>query len=285
MPSSARPVVGVIPAAGKATRLSPLPCSKELIPIGVHTQPESIRGRPKVVSEYLLQEMHAAGAQRVFIVLREGKFDIPAYFGDGSRLGLKLAYLMMGAPWGPPFSIAQAAPFAEHATMLLGFPDILVHPAGLFGRLIDRLDATGADLVLGVHRMTAGGYADRVLLDARGRVTRVRLKETAPPPRAGEIGCVQAAWGPRFTRFLLDETDRLGAWARSGVAGEAPDWSISSVFEAAVLAGLHVDSVMLEGARFLDIGTTAGYAAANSFPGIVQGGLDHLAPTCPSSEP
>ena len=115
----ARPIVGVIPAAGRATRLAPLPCSKELLPVGVHDEPAALRGRPKVVSHYLLERMRDAGASRVFFVLRSGKFDIADYHGDGSALGLSLAYLVVGEPWGPPFSIAQAAPFVGEATVLM----------------------------------------------------------------------------------------------------------------------------------------------------------------------
>ena len=54
--------------------------------------------------------MRLAGAQRIYFIVRPGKFDIAEYYGDGSRLGLTFAYLMMGAPYGPPFSVAQAAP-------------------------------------------------------------------------------------------------------------------------------------------------------------------------------
>jgi glucose-1-phosphate thymidylyltransferase len=150
----ARPIVGVIPAAGRATRLAPLPCSKELLPVGVHAEPAALRGRPKVVSHYLLERMRDAGASRVFFVVRSGKFDIADYHGDGSALGLNLAYLVMGEPWGPPFSIAQAAPFVGEATVLAGFPDILIEPRDAFARAVARLDATGADVVLGVYPLS-----------------------------------------------------------------------------------------------------------------------------------
>ena len=42
---------------GLAKRIAPLPCSKELLPIGVHREPTAMHGRPKVVSEYLLEKM------------------------------------------------------------------------------------------------------------------------------------------------------------------------------------------------------------------------------------
>ena len=93
-------VVGLIPAGGKAARIAPLPCSKELYPIGLRPADDGHGSRPKVVSHYLLEKMRFAGITKAYIVLRPGKWDIPAYFGDGALLNIDLAYLMLGAPFG-----------------------------------------------------------------------------------------------------------------------------------------------------------------------------------------
>ncbi|OEU63233.1 MAG: hypothetical protein BBJ57_07060 [Desulfobacterales bacterium PC51MH44] len=45
-------VVAATPAAEMATRLTPLPCSKELIPIGFSAIGQENKFRPKVVSHY-----------------------------------------------------------------------------------------------------------------------------------------------------------------------------------------------------------------------------------------
>ena len=266
-----RPVIGVIAAAGRATRLAPLPCSKELMPIGVHREPAELRGRPKAVSQYLLEKMRAAGARRIFFVVRSGKFDIAGYYGDGSRLGLSIAYLMMNEPWGPPFSAAQAAPFVDGATVLFGFPDILIQPEDCFVRACDRLRETGADIVLGLFRGALTDALDLVRTDEQGRVVELVTKEERPPRGDGDTGYMLAAWGPGFTRFLVDETRRLSALAHSGAHGPAPDWPMGAVIAAAIHAGLHVDSVFLPDARFLDIGTPEGLAAAGEFPGVWLG--------------
>jgi hypothetical protein len=54
------------------------------------------------------REWKRAGARVVFIILRSGKWDIADYYGDGSRLGLRLAYLVMGDPYGPHGLVAAA---------------------------------------------------------------------------------------------------------------------------------------------------------------------------------
>lgn len=87
-------LIGVIPAAGRATRLGHLPCSKEVLPIGWELGPN---GRPRAVvaCEPLLRQMHRAGASRAFVVVGTGKWDVPAFLEDGERVGLDLAYLVI----------------------------------------------------------------------------------------------------------------------------------------------------------------------------------------------
>ena len=55
--------VAVIPAAGRGTRISPSPCSKEIYPVGWQT----INGKkkPKVISQYLLESLRSAGISEV----------------------------------------------------------------------------------------------------------------------------------------------------------------------------------------------------------------------------
>ena len=88
-------IIGLLPAAGLANRIAPLPCSKELFPIGFRPIGSTEELRPKAVCLYLLESMRQAGVQKTFVVLRDGKWDIPAFLGDGRSLDMQLAYLMM----------------------------------------------------------------------------------------------------------------------------------------------------------------------------------------------
>lgn len=230
-----------------------------------------MRGRPKVVSEYLLEKMRIAGAQHVYFVVRGGKFDIAEYYGNGSRLGLRLAYLMMAEPYGPSFSIAQAAPFVMDSFVVFGFPDILTKPDDALLRLVTRLRRAGADLVLGLFRAAADVPIDVVVRNADGRVSSLVTKEEQPPRGPSDLGYMLAAWSPAFTAFLIRETTALTAIARSGARGPSPSWPMGTVFAAAIREGLHVDSVLFEDAHFLDIGTPSGLAAAASFPDVWLG--------------
>ncbi len=85
-----------------------MPCSKELFPIGLRPVEEGRSVRPKVICHYLLETMRLAGISKAYVILRDGKWDIPAYFGDGSLVGIHLAYLMTRLPFGPPYTVDQA---------------------------------------------------------------------------------------------------------------------------------------------------------------------------------
>ena len=54
-------IVGIVPAAGFGSRMSPLPFSKELMPIGMGIIGEDTAAKPKTVSHYLLERQLGRG--------------------------------------------------------------------------------------------------------------------------------------------------------------------------------------------------------------------------------
>ncbi len=98
-------VIGVVPAAGKAKRIAPLPCSKDLYPIGLSRKGEKGELRAKVVSEYLFDKFRNAHIKKAILLIRDGKWDIPAYFGDGKIVDMDLAYMVIRESCGPPETI------------------------------------------------------------------------------------------------------------------------------------------------------------------------------------
>src|ERR1051326_3671499 len=160
----AQQLVGVIPAAGLATRIAPLPCSKELYPIG-----------RKVVSAYLMEKMRTAGVSTVYFVLRSGKWDIPAYYGDGSIVNVNLAYLTLNSSWGVPFTLDRAYAFMRNCTVAFGFPDILFEPNDAFVKLLARQSEKQSDITLGVCRKLSTSKYDIVDFDGNGNVRDLKL--------------------------------------------------------------------------------------------------------------
>lgn len=246
--STSNEVVGLIPAGGQATRLAPLPCSKEVFPIGFRFAAEGNRLRPKVVSHYLLEKMKLAGISKAYVVLRCGKWDIPAYFGDGSMLDMHLAYLMLGEPFGVPFTLDQAYPFVRNATVAFGFPDILFDSDDGFTKILERQSVSHADVTLGLFPATSSlSKEDRVDLDDNGEVLDIILRPSESRlPYSWAIG----VWKPSFTDFLHDYVSEKKAAAARGL-----ELSAGHAFQAAIKAGLHVGSLVVGERPYLDIGT------------------------------
>jgi glucose-1-phosphate thymidylyltransferase len=243
-------IVGLLPAGGRATRIAPLPCSKEIIPIGFHPRESPFGLRPKVAAHYLIEKMQAAGAQKAYFILRDGKWDIPGYFGDGSMVGMPLGYLMMGPPDGVPFTLDQAYPFIGGATVLFGFPDILFQPADAFARMLQRQANTGAELVIGLFPAHRPDKMDMVELDSSGRVLGVTIKPLQTHLR---YTWIIAVWGPCFSDFLHDFV-ALRRKAPAPALGHR-ELYLGDVIQAAIEEGKRVENVLFQEGIYIDIGT------------------------------
>ncbi len=242
-------VIGLLPAAGYGTRLSPLPFSKELYPIGF--QPDSAGElKPKPVGQYLLENMRRAGIRKAFWILRPGKWDIPAHFGDGSRLAMHLAYLTVHGSQGVPYTLNQAFPFVEEAVVALGFPDILFQPEDAYAQVLARLEAGNADVVLGLFPTAQPWKVGMVEVDAAAQVRQIIEK-----PLQSELKYMWAiaAWRPSFSRFLNDYVQHQTS------DKELP---IGNVIQASLTAGLRVEAETFSEGSYLDVGTPADLAEA-----------------------
>jgi glucose-1-phosphate thymidylyltransferase len=243
------PLLGLIPAAGRAERLGPLPCSKELLPIGFR---DTDRGPvPKVAAHYLLERFRAGGVRRIFTVIHESKWDIPRYFGSGEIADVALAYVSIPGSRSVPETLDRAYPFVQDSIVALGFPDVIFQPADAYARLVERQAATGADLVLGLFPTERFQTTDMVELGPDGRIVRVEVR-----PESTSLRCnwLIAVWSPAFTGFLHEAV-------RDAPAGEE-ELQIGAVVQGAVAAGLHVEGVEFPEGSYRDVGTPAELAAA-----------------------
>ncbi len=243
------PLIGLIPAAGRAERLGPLPCSKELLPIGFRQTP--CGPAPKVAGHYLLERFRAAGVRRAFMVLHESKQDVPRYFGTGEIADVALAYLSIPGSRSVPETLDRAFPFVDGAIVALGFPDVLFEPLDAYTPLIARQAATAADLVLGLFPAERHQTTDMVELGADGRVARIEIR---PARTALRFNWLIAVWSPVFTRFLRE--------AVRSAPVDGPELQIGAVVSAAVAAGLRVEGVEFPAGNYRDVGTPGELAAA-----------------------
>jgi glucose-1-phosphate thymidylyltransferase len=251
--------IGIIPAAGLATRLGKLPCSKELLPIGPTADAGELRFKP--VGQFLLERMRQAGVRQVYVVLRDGKWDIPHFFGDGDSLGMHLAYLMMRRSDGPAFTVAQVYPFARGARLVLGFPDILFEPADAYVHVLERQSRSAADVVLGVFPADRPEKMDMVAVDDGGRVRAIHIKPAATTLR---LTWIIAAWTATFTEYLYDYVQGLvRAHPHTAVPEEV---HFGRVLQSAIEHGLAVEAVEFPNGRCLDVGTPEDFGRALRSP-------------------
>lgn len=248
-----RDVVALIPAGGSGVRIAPIPGSKEVFPIGF-ANVESDKPEVKVISQYLFDRMVAGGVGQGIIVLREGKWDIPAYFGEGEPAGMKLSYVVVGQTLGAPDTVDRAHAFVRHGVVAFGFPDILLGPPDVFDQLLTRMDAGDVDVVLGLYDVADPRESDMVKLDGENRVLGIYLKDTTSAlPHCWAC----AVWGPRFTEFMHDAVQEhrehtAGSFGTIDAGGDLP---MGLIFKQSVEAGLKVVGVPFEGYHWTDVGS------------------------------
>jgi glucose-1-phosphate thymidylyltransferase len=251
--------IGLVPAAGQGRRIAPLPMSKELYPISFRRTRRDGSLRAKVACEYLLERMRLGGANKAYVIIRPGKWDIPNYLGDGSAMEVALAYLMVHVPFGVPFSLDQAYAFTRDATVLLGFPDILIWPEDVYVTLLKRLSAGSADAVLGLFSTDQPDQVGLVELDEEGVVRGVFEKSNLTHL---DLMWAIAVWRPSFTEFLHQFVQaRLNQWLAGLAAQELhltanyQEVPIGDVLHAAIECGLRVEGHTFVDGRYIDIGT------------------------------
>jgi len=191
--------------------------------------------------------MNLAGISKAYLVLRPGKWDIPAYFGDGSTLNMHLAYLMLGVPFGVPFTLDQAYPFVRGATVAFGFPDILFDSEDGFSRLLAWQSRYQSDAVLGLFPANHPSKEDTVDFDAKGKIRDIILR---PSKSSLRYTWGIAVWSTNFTEFLhryVGDKDKSEAEHRELSAGHA--------VKSAVQMGLRIDALLISEEPYLDIGT------------------------------
>ncbi|PAU94008.1 dTDP-glucose pyrophosphorylase [Aliifodinibius salipaludis] len=237
-------VIGLIPAAGFATRIAPmLSCSKEMQSV---TLPD---GSSRVVSSFLLEALQYANVKKTYFILRRGKWDIPEYFSNGYQSEMDLAYIVSEATQGVPFTIDKAYPFVKESRVLLGFPDIIFKPVNAYQKILDCQRSSGADLVLGLFKTDKPEKADMIGFDAHGNINEILIK----PKKTGLLYTwIMAAWTPAFSRYIHSyvQDERRSHTSQK-------ELYLGDIVKKAIYDGLSMAYVKFDEGAFIDIGTPA----------------------------
>jgi glucose-1-phosphate thymidylyltransferase len=261
-------VIGLIPAAGKGTRLGELGCSKEILPIGDYQLPGQSQPRPKVLTHYLLEHFARAGINQACIVIGEGKEDIIDCLGDGQDLGVSLQYRSILDSPATPVSLDSA--FADIAGKIcaLGFPDILFRADNAYGLLLEHLQQARADVVLGLFPAMQPEHVDMVERDSSGRVNRIVIKPDKPVDLAYTWSI--AVWSPAFTEFMHEWLASCGSLSELLKQCQKHELYVGDVIQAAIEKGMRVDSLVVSELPSLDAGTPENLARARAEYGAIK---------------
>ena len=231
---------GIVPAAGRGSRIQPLAFSKELLPVGSRLDGEV--ERPCAVSEYLLDRMVAGGARKICFVISPGKSDILAYYGAGYA-SASIAYVVQPQASGLCDAIFRARPLIpDDEPVLVGLPDTIWFPKNGYSALPDdRLSF----LLFPVERPE---LFDAVVTEPDGAVREIQVKRVDATSRW--------VWGAfKMPGAVLHDLERL--W----VARERSDEFFGTLVNAYLAEGGRATGVRT-GEAYVDVGTFNGYRAA-----------------------
>ena len=231
---------GIIPAAGKGSRIQPLAFSKELLPVG--SRIDAGTERPLAVSEYLVERMIAGGATRICFVVSPGKSDILEYYGN-RVYSADVCYTVQTQPNGLCDALFRALPFiAPDEQILFGLPDTVWFPEDGFTYLPDNALSF---LLFPVERPE---FFDAVVTDDAGKVREIQVKQEHPS--------TNWVWGAfKMPAPTFGELHRL--WCER----DRSDEYLGTLVNAWLARGGRAFGVHA-GERYVDVGTVHGYREA-----------------------
>lgn len=231
---------GVIPAAGLGSRIQPLAFSKELLPVG--TRKDGDVERPRAVSEYLIDRMILAGADKICMVISPGKSDIVEYYG--ANVGpAHLCYVVQPVAAGLCDAIFRSLPWIQpDEEVLVGLPDTVWFPE----HGLRALDGGGLSFLL--FPVEHPEFFDAVVTDERGRVLEIQVKQRDARSRW--------VWGAfKLTGAVMRELHDL--WCERG----RQDAYIGTLVNEYLARGGSARAVRA-GEAYVDVGTLHGYREA-----------------------
>lgn len=239
--------VGLIPAAGRATRLKYLPCSKEIYPLAIAAKDGNSQTIP--VCSCLIDSYRTANINDITIIIRKGKEDIPKKLGSGEQYGVDIDYLYTQNPYGPPYTIDEAYSKTQNKFVAIGFPDILFTPRNAFEALIKKQQQTNTDVVLGLFRAPHPEKMDMVAFDQTGAIKSIQIK---PQHTTLVWTWILAVWNPVFSEFMHQN---LQIMLSEFETNKRTECHVGTFFQLALKAGITFECIYFNEGELIDIGT------------------------------
>jgi dTDP-glucose pyrophosphorylase len=165
-----RKIIGILPMAGKGSRLQPIAFSKELYPV-------SFKSKHFAISEFNIRAMMKANVQEIKLVVHPTKLDIAKYYAESKYPTSIYFYSSKSLPESCLFPLNA---MHDDDLCLFGLPDTLFSPADGFKKIRNELE-NGYDLVLGTFKVEDASKYDSVGFDPdTGKVKGIIVKKSPP---------------------------------------------------------------------------------------------------------
>lgn len=231
---------GLIPAAGKGSRLGPFTYAipKELLPVG-----------EKAVIEHVVEAMTCAGIEEITVVVSPHKHGLSDYLGSGKRFGVRFNYVVQDEQNG----LADAVLAGEHTiddTFAVVLGDNFFEPKVFLKDMIRFHCAEKADTTVGVAEVKDVTRHGIITPDGN------RLVDIREKPSAGEAAGNLGALGA----YVFDTTifDAIRA-TKPGVKGE---YQLTDSIKVQIVEGKRVLFKKIDGIH-IDVGTPLDLMRAN----------------------
>lgn len=160
---------GILPMAGKGSRMQPIAFSKELYPM-------VYKKRHFAISEFSIRAMLKANVDEIKLVIHPDKLDIAKYY---SRYNTLISIYFYQSPSLPESCLFPIKSLDDEDICLFGLPDTLFSPFDGYQKLRKQLEQ-GVDICLGLFKVDDASQFDSVEVDHQGRVRGVLVKKSPP---------------------------------------------------------------------------------------------------------